>query len=217
MPEHHTRRLFLHMIQIELLTDFTVIALSGFFQTLQIGIKRFFICPGGTVDALQHFIVAIAAPVGARGLHQFEVMAETHIRHMRPTAHVDIFFVMIQAGLIIMSNVFIKNRDFIALAALHKGFTRFVPADFLLNNVVVFLGELMHAFFERVDIFLGQGMVQIDIIVETIVDNRADRHFGIWPQLFNRMPQKVRTGVTNNLKSIFIFRGDDRERCVVFN
>ena len=75
----------------------------------------------------------------------------------------------------------------------------------------------MHAFFERVDIFLGQGMVQIDIIVETIVDNRADRHFGIWPQLFNRMSQKVRTGVTNNLKSIFIFRGDDRERCVVFN
>jgi hypothetical protein len=71
------------MIQVELLTDFTVIALSGFFQTLQIGIL-IFICPCGTVDALQHFIVAIAAPVGASGLHQFEMMTETHIRHMRP-------------------------------------------------------------------------------------------------------------------------------------
>ena len=124
---------------------------------------------------------------------------------------------MIQTGFVIMRNVFIKNGDFIALAALHEGFTRFVPADFFLNDVVVFLGELVHTFFERVDIFLGQGMVQIDIIVETVVDNRADRHLGIWPQLFNRVPQKVRTGVTNNLKSIFIFRGDDRERRVVFN
>ena len=86
-----------------------------------------------------------------------------------------------------MSNVFIKNRDFIALATLHKGFTRFVPADFLLNNVVVFLGELMHTFFERVDIFLGQGVVEVYVIVETIIDNRTDSHFGVGPQLFDGM------------------------------
>ncbi len=56
-----------------------------------------------------------------------------------------------------MGNVFIKNRNFIAFAAFHEGFTRFMPAHFLLDNVVVFLGELMHTFFERVDIFLGSG------------------------------------------------------------
>ncbi len=41
VPEHHPRRLFLHVIQVELLTDFTVVTLGGFFQTLQVGIQRF--------------------------------------------------------------------------------------------------------------------------------------------------------------------------------
>ena len=86
-----------------------------------------------------------------------------------------------------MRDVFIKNRDFIALATLHEGFTRFVPADFLLNDVIVSFGELVHTFFERVDIFLSQGMVKINVIVETVVDNRTDRHFGVRPQLFDRM------------------------------
>ncbi len=54
-----------------------------------------------------------------------------------------------------MSNVFIKNGNFIAFTTLHEGFTRFVPADFLLDNVVIFLGELMHPLFERFDIFLS--------------------------------------------------------------
>ena len=187
VPEHHPRRLFLHVIQVELLTDFTVVTLGGFFQTLQVGIQRFFICPRGAVDTLQHFIVAVAAPVGSGGFHQLKVMAEAHVRYVRTAAHIDIFFMMIQARLVIMGNVFIKNRNFIAFAAFHEGFTRFMPAHFLLDNVVVFLGELMHTFFERVDIFLGQGVVEVYVIVETIIDNRTDSHFGVGPQLFDGM------------------------------
>ena len=175
------------MIQVKLLANFTVVTLGGFFKTLQIGIQRFFICPRGTVDTLQHFIVAVAAPVGTGGFHQLEVMTEAHIRYVRAAAHIDIFFMMIQTRLIIMSNVFVKNRNFIGFAALHEGFTRFVPADFLLDNIVVFLGELMHTFFERVDIFLSQGVVEVYVIVEAIINNRTDSHFGVGPQLFNGM------------------------------
>ncbi|MNL41815.1 hypothetical protein D3C87_1642390 [compost metagenome] len=86
-----------------------------------------------------------------------------------------------------MRDVLIKDRNFIVLATLHKGLTRFVPADFFLDDIVVRLSELVHTFFERVDIFLGQGMVKINVIVEAVVDNRADRHFGVWPQLFDGM------------------------------
>ena len=187
MPEHHPRRFFLHMIQVKLLTDFTVVTLSRLFQALQVRVQGFLIGPRGTIDTLQHFIVAVATPVGACDFHQFEVMTEAHIRHVRSTAHVDIFFVMVQARLVIMSDVFIKNRDFIALAALHEGFTRFMPADFLLDDVIVRFGELMHTFFERVDIFLCQGVVKVNVVVEAVVDNRADRHFGVGPQLLNSM------------------------------
>ncbi|VAL58884.1 Uncharacterised protein [Enterobacter kobei] len=187
MPEYHTRRFFLHVIQVKLFTDFTVVTLRRFFQALQIGVQGFFIGPCGTINTLQHFVVAVATPVGACDLHQFKVMTETHIRHVRSTAHVDVFFVMVQAWLVIMRDVLVKNRDFIALATLDEGFTRFVPADFLLDDVIVRFGELVHTFFERVDIFLGQGMVKVNVIVEAVVDNRTNRHFGVWPQLLDSM------------------------------
>lgn len=73
-------------------------------------------------DLLQHLVIAVATPVCPCGLHQFEVMAETHIRHVRATARIDIFFMMVQARLVIMGNVFIKNGDFIGLATLSRRF-----------------------------------------------------------------------------------------------
>jgi hypothetical protein len=36
------------------------------------------------------------------------------------------------------------------------------------------LGELMHTFFERVDIFLSQGVVEVYVIVEAIINNNYD-------------------------------------------
>ena len=52
MPEHHSWRLFLHMVQVELFTDFTVVAFRGFFQALQVSVKCFFVCPRRTVNTL---------------------------------------------------------------------------------------------------------------------------------------------------------------------
>ena len=217
VPEDHTWRLFLHVIQVELFTDFSVVTLRRFFQALQIRVQGFFVSPGGTVDTLQHFVVAVATPVSARGFHQFEVMAEAHVRHVRSTAHVDVFFVMIQARLVIMSNVLVKNSDFIVFATLHEGFTRFVPADSLLDDVVVALSQLVHTLFEGFDIFLGQRVVKVNVIVETVVDNRADSHFGVRPQLLDRMTEQVSARVTNDLQTFFVFRGDDRQLRIVFN
>ena len=85
-----------------------------------------------------------------------------------------------------MGNVFIKNRNFIAFAAFHEGFTRFMPAHFLLDNVVVFSASSCIRFRAR-RYLPGQGVVEVYVIVETIIDNRTDSHFGVGPQLFDGM------------------------------
>ncbi len=205
------------MIQVELFPDFTVVTLRRFFQALQVRVQGFFVSPGGTIDALQHFIVAVATPVSACGFHQLEVMAEAHVRHVRSTAHVDVFLVVIQARLVIMSNVLVKNSDFVVFTTFHEGFTRFVPAHRLLNDVVVALSQLVHTLFEGFDIFLGQRVVKVNVIVKAVVDNRADSHFGVRPQLLDRMTEQVSARVTNDLQTLFVFRGDDRQLRIVFN
>ena len=52
---------------------FAVVAFFGFFDALDVGGQLFFARPGGAVDALQHFVVAVAAPVGAGQLSELEV------------------------------------------------------------------------------------------------------------------------------------------------
>ncbi|ABU77372.1 hypothetical protein ESA_02123 [Cronobacter sakazakii ATCC BAA-894] len=144
-------------------------------------------------------------------------MAEAHIRHVRTAAHIHIFFVVIQARFIVTGNIFIKNSDFVVLATLHKRFAGFLPAHFFLDDVVISFRQLVHTLFEGVDIFLSQGMVEIDIVIKAVVDNRANRHFGMGPQLFDGMTQQVRTGVTDNFQTVFIFRGNNRELSVLFD
>ncbi|CQR22370.1 Uncharacterised protein [Yersinia enterocolitica] len=95
MPEHHTGCFFLHVVKVQLLTNLTMVAFGRFFQTLQISIQLLFITPSRAVNTLQHFIFAVATPIGPRCFLQFKVMAETHIRHMRATAHINVFFMVI--------------------------------------------------------------------------------------------------------------------------
>ena len=57
VPEHHARRLFLGMEQSKLFADFTMVALLGFCEAMQVGIELFLVGPGRAIDALQHFIV----------------------------------------------------------------------------------------------------------------------------------------------------------------
>ena len=72
MPEHHARRLFLHVEQVELLAQPPVVALFGFLEHVQIGVLLVLLRPGSAVDPLQHFVLCIAAPVGAGHLHELE-------------------------------------------------------------------------------------------------------------------------------------------------
>ena len=57
-------------------------------------------------------------------------------------------------------------------------------------------------------------MLKIDVVIKTMFNCRANGHLGLWPQLLEGMPQKMRTRVTNDLQTIFIFRSKDHEVCV---
>ncbi|CAK8738613.1 hypothetical protein SODG_002216 [Sodalis praecaptivus] len=117
------------------------------------------------------------------------MVAKTHIGHVRTAAHVHIFFMMIQPGTIVAADIFVEDSHFIILAPRDKRIARLLPADFFLDNVVIFFGQFVHALFQPVEIVLGQGMIEINIIIKAFLDDRADSHFSIRPQLLNGVPQ----------------------------
>ncbi len=88
MPEHGARRLFLEVEQVEFAADPAVVALLGLFQPVQVILELLVVRPGRAVDALQHRVLRIAAPVGARDFRQLECAELAGGRHMRPAAQI---------------------------------------------------------------------------------------------------------------------------------
>ena len=89
VPEHHARRVVLHMEQVEFATKLSVVAPLSLFKHMQIGILVFLPGPCRAVNALQHLVAGVAAPVGASELHQLEYFEFAGRGHMRPAAQVD--------------------------------------------------------------------------------------------------------------------------------
>ncbi len=76
MPEHRAGRLFLEVEQVHLAPELAVVALLGLFDLLEIGVELVLLGEGGAVDAREHLAIGIAAPIGARDLHQLEGRAD---------------------------------------------------------------------------------------------------------------------------------------------
>ena len=72
MPKCHTRGFVLHVEQIQLLAQFAMVALFGFFNALNVFFQLLFIGPSGAVNALQLLVFRIATPVRTRQFGQFK-------------------------------------------------------------------------------------------------------------------------------------------------
>jgi hypothetical protein len=100
MPEHHAGRLFLHVEEIELPPQLAMVALLGLLQHVQMGIEFILLRPCRAVDALQLFVLLVAAPVGAGDLHQLEDLELAGRRHVRAAAQVDEIALAIQRDIL---------------------------------------------------------------------------------------------------------------------
>ena len=101
MPEHRARRLFLEVEQTEILADAPVVALLGFFEAVQVFLEILVVEPRGAVDALEHLVAGIAAPIGARHLHQLEGLQLAGGGHVRTAAQVEPLALPVQRDVLV--------------------------------------------------------------------------------------------------------------------
>ncbi|MNS71851.1 hypothetical protein D3C72_1052420 [compost metagenome] len=133
---------------------------------------------------------------------------------MRAAAHVDVFFVVVQAHGLLVRHVF-DQAQLVVFATGLEHVDDFGARGHLLDDVVVLVDQLHHALFDGGHVFRGEGALVGDVVVEAFVDDRADHHLGGRVQLFHRVADQVGARVTDDLQSLFIFRGDDLQGGVV--
>ena len=200
MPEDLTARFFLHVEEVHGPADAPVIALFRFLQAHQMGVELLLVCPGRTVDALQHGIAVITAPIGSGDLHQFEGLADpARRRQVRPPAEIDPVALTIdrddlvlgqiadQLGLVFLAHVFEMRDGVIAIP------------DFADERQVA-IDDLGHTLFNRLEILRREGFVAGKVVIETVLDGRSDRDLCAREQLLNGLCQNMRGIVTDHFQ-----------------
>src|SRR5262249_59794688 len=76
---------------------------------------------------------------------------------------------------------------------------------------LVRLGERGHLCLDRREILRGERTLEREVVVEAILNDRADGDLGFRKELLDRLSEKVRGRVANDLETIAVLVGDDGE------
>src|SRR3989442_6329370 len=167
-------------VELELLADDAVIAFASLVESADIALEIVLAEPRGPVDALQHLAPLIAAPVRARGMQQLEMLDPPGARHVRSAAQIDERTVRVDRD----DLIFFQIIDSLQLERiiLEAPFC-FYPTYLFTREGIISLHNLHHLFFDRFQILRREGPADIEIVVEPILDGRAEPDLSLRKEL----------------------------------
>ena len=200
MPEDDARSLLLEMEQVHLAAEASVIALLGLLELLQVVVELFLGRPCGRVDAGQHRVFGIAAPIGARHLHELEGVADLAGRgHVRTAAQVEPVALGIDLEILAFGNR-VNQLDLVGLAFLLEDLASLVAAPHFLGEGFVARDDLPHLRLDGGEILRGEGLVAGEVVIEAVLDHRTDGHLRSREKLLHRFCEHMRGIVPDQLQ-----------------
>ena len=99
----------------------------------------------------------------------------------------------------------------VVLAQVLEERDRLVARHHLALDLQVALGELRHVLFDGRKIFRRERALVGEIVVEAVLDHRADGDLRIREQLLHRLRQQMRRRMADDFQAFGILVGDDRQ------
>ena len=199
MPENRPVRFLLQVEQVHLRAQLAMVALARFLQPRQMVGQLPLVEPARAIDAGQHRILLVAAPIGARHARQLEggrielagggeVWAAAHvvpaIGLARRARMIDgQFFALRQFGGPLRLEAFARGLPLCnqRIAVDHLAAQRLVGGD-----------DLAHLRFDRGQVFLGEGTILgRKIVVKAILGRRAEGDLRAGEQRLHRFGQHM--------------------------
>ena len=191
VPKDNAGAFFLEMKQVELTAEAAVIALLGFFHLLEVSVELFLLGKRSAVDAGEHRIVGVAAPIGAGYLHQLEGVANfTDARHVRAAAQVEPVALLVDLQRLVFRDC-VNQLDLEVLALVAEHLLGFLARPFFLGEGFVARDDLAHFLFDDWQVFRHEGFVAREVIIEAVLDHRTDGDLRAGPQILHRFGENV--------------------------
>ena len=184
-----------------------MIALLRFFQEIQIVLDFLVGIEADAVNPLQHLVVGIALPVRAADFQQLEMLQLLDALDMRAAAQIREIPLGVAADHRIVF-VHVPNQiELVRIVLEHL--QRFRFRDFMPDNTLAILGDLLHFFFNFRQIFLMQHIVaQVDVIVKAVGNHRSNPELCVRIQMFDSLRQQMRTAVVEHMQMLVFFDVD---------
>ncbi len=198
--------------QVQLAAQLAVIALFGLFQTLHIGVQLFAAYKRRAVNALEHLVFFIAAPIRAGDGHAFEGLDAAGGGQVRPGAQVGKAFLFIEGN----DAVFGKVVDqFHLIGFVFHELQGFLAGQLKAFEFGIFLDDARHFLFHVLEELGRGGLVHIKIVVKTVVDGRADGQLRLGAKRLHGLRQHVAGGMAQRPAAVGIVKGEDFQFAVL--
>jgi osmotically-inducible protein OsmY len=183
--------------EVQLAAEGAVIPFLRLLQPVDVGLEVILAEPRRAVDALQHLAVLVAAPICARGVQQLEVLDARRVGNVRPAAEVEEGPVGVDGDHLIVSQ-FGEPLQLERIVA--ELLLRLRAAHLLAHEGVLLLRRFLHLRLEVGEILGGEGLRHLEIVVEAVLDARAEADLRVGAEATHRGGEQVRGRVAEHIE-----------------
>ena len=173
---------------------------------------------GGSVDSGEHLVLLGASPVGAGPGHEFEALAHLlRVYKVRSRAQVGEIALAEEGNLLVLRQI-LDELHLVGLLLLLHEFDGLPAGKNEPLHGITFLDNLLHLGLDLRKICLGDELLaEVHIVVEAVVDGRADGQLRIGVQGLDGLGHHMGCGVAERGKHLRILLIILVDRAVVFN
>ena len=188
--------------QFEVLAQLAVVAFLGLLHHHEVFVEHRLLGERDAVDARQHLTFLVAAPIGAGNRQQLDGLDRTRVGDVRAAAEVGEIAVGIERNGAVFEGL--DQFDLVGVALLGELFERFGLGNLAADERLFLTGQLHHLGFDSRKVGFGDRHGRVDVVVEAVLDGRADAELDAGVERFERFGQQVRRGVPEGVLALFV-------------
>ncbi len=212
VEEREAGALLVEAEEVEVAADAAVVALAGQLERLEVRRQLFLAREGGAVDAREHRVLLVAAPVGAGQAGELEGAAAELVGagQVRAAAEVGELALRVDADGLLVGQV-LDELDLEGLLGGAEDGEGLLAGQLLARELLVLGDDLRHLLLDAREVGLGDGLGELEVVVEAVLDGGADGVLGAREEAQDGLRHDVRSGVAQDVDGVGVvtLQGDD--------
>ena len=196
------------MEEVELASEPPVVAALRLLEPLQVGVEVGLREEGRAVDPRQLLVVLVTAPVGAGEAGELDRLDRLRVLEVRAAAEVGEVALRVERD---VSLGRVDELDLVVLALLGKELLRVVRRDLLPLPGAALLQLALDLRLDLLERVLADRLRELEVVVEAVLDRRADRDLRARIEAPDGLGQEVRRRVAEDVERVGILRVAGRQ------